>query len=381
MLVSGIRSAITWLLVAFLALVIRQVGADEPELYGGIEIGSKGIKGVAIPIDNLGVPRLTDLRKLKTAVTNVTLIERDKDGMFRKEALDEARDAVHDYYKKLTGELHVHPDRIWIVASSGLTTKGRPSNFDELRKAVDQATENTVALREIDQKTEVELLILGAVPRENWRDAILLDVGSGNTKGGYYQPASGINLSRVVVMASEIEGSGLFTQTIQKEMNRRMLRNFSDFCDIAGELRKELVDKVRWSEVVRKPGLANRAKIFLSGGVIWAIATLSDPEAAMDDKPYMKLSLEHVRNFHDALKKTGQIPTPDVSRFSEPLRKQAQDQIDAVMNTFTPENLVAGSEILLGFEERLRWQKKEVYFTKSGVVAWIVGFVGRAEKK
>src|SRR5205807_1601018 len=92
----------------------------EPTIYGGIEIGSKGIKAIAIPIDSSGIPNLAGLRKLpKTVVTNVTLAAR-KDGNFVPEALEEAGAAVHDYYKYLTGELRISPDRIWIVASSGL---------------------------------------------------------------------------------------------------------------------------------------------------------------------------------------------------------------------------------------------------------------------
>jgi hypothetical protein len=154
-------------LVVVAVLAVRPAGAAEPVLYGGIEVGAKGIKGVAIPIDETGVPRINDLRKLKhTMVNNVTLAEL-KQNKFVPEALEEARAAVHDYYQLLTGELHVPPERIWIVASSGLTAHGRAANFNELAKAVAAATEFAKELKEIDQPTEVELTILGAIPREN----------------------------------------------------------------------------------------------------------------------------------------------------------------------------------------------------------------------
>ena len=112
------------------------------------------------------------------------------------------------------------------------------------------------------------------------------------------------------------------------------------------------MDTVKESEIGRKPGLVNRRKVFLSGGAPWAIATLTDPAGMLDDNPCMKFRLEDLRKFHKAVQETGQIPLPDLSRLPEPIRKQAEEQINAVLNTFTPENLLAGSEILLAFDER-----------------------------
>ena len=83
---SASRLFVTWSLATLLAIVAMSAEAAEPLLYGGIEIGAKGVKGVAIPIDDTGIPNLTNLRKLKhTAVNNVTLVER-KDGKFREDA-------------------------------------------------------------------------------------------------------------------------------------------------------------------------------------------------------------------------------------------------------------------------------------------------------
>ncbi len=269
------------------------------------------------------------------------------------------------------------------MASSGLVAKGRPSNYADLRNAVSRATEFEKELLDIDQETEVELLVRGGIPREDWNDSVLLDVGSGNTKGGYYQPDSGFSLAKVVVVAGKIDGTVTFTQTIQAEMKKRSLQDFANFAQIASESRKILVERVRESEIGRKPGLVNRQKVFLSGGTPWAIATLTDPQGMLEDHPIVEFRIEELRKFHKTLKETGQIPSPDISRIPESIRHQAEDQVNSVLNTFTPENLLAGSEILLGFDEVLRWQSgnKEVYFTKAGVVAWIVGFVGRAAKK
>jgi hypothetical protein len=379
MVCRAYRGLLVWLLAVVFPMPAGAAGAL---LYGGIEIGAKGIKGVAIPIDESGKPNLGDLRKLPhTAINNVTLADL-KGNKFREDALVEAHAAVRDYYKHLTGVLNVPPERIQIVASSGLTSGGRPSNFEELRKAVADATEEAKELIEIDQATEVELLILGAVPRDKWKDSVLVDVGSGNTKGGYYQASSGINVAKVVVMGAKYDGTVRFTNAVRAKMKQEGKAGFKNFIATASQLRESLVEAVKESEIQRKPGLLNRKAVFVSGGAPWAIAMLTDPAGMLDDNPIVKFRLDKVQEFRKKLAETGEIPRPDLAKLPEALRKQAEEQIDSVLNTFTPENLLVGSEILLGFDEGLSWQAhhKDVNFTKSSVVAWIVGFIARSQK-
>ena len=74
---------------------------------------------------------------------------------------------------------------------------------------------------------------------------------------------------------------------------------------------------------------------------------------------------------------------PDLSGINPTVRTRVESEVRAVRDTFTPENLLAGSEILLGFAKVLEWEEseKDLYFAKSGVVAWIVGYVEMERRK
>src|SRR4051794_6856096 len=86
--------------LAPLAWAAAPASAPAP-LYGGIEIGSKGIKAVAVPIGASGAPDLAKIipKLPHQAVNNVPLVDRLPDGAYRPEAIAEARAAVADYYR------------------------------------------------------------------------------------------------------------------------------------------------------------------------------------------------------------------------------------------------------------------------------------------
>jgi hypothetical protein len=367
------------LLTSMVALPSRARGAAA--FYGGIEIGSKGVKAVALPIDESGAPELIERLPLK-AIDNVSLGDRGADGKFRPKAIDEVRTAVAGFYTYLSRELKIPPARLYVVASSSLLAADESKeNVQALRKAVSEATGGTEELLQIDQATEVDLLIRGAIPRSHWDDAILIDVGSGTVKCGYHHPQRGIHVERNEVVATVIDGTIAYTKKIQAEMTKGGERGFAAFCDVASRLRgPEVVEKVA-DEINRKPGLINRKRIYLSGGAPWALLTLTNPigSAKMSDL-YVPVSLDDIRKFRDDLQRTGRVPPRDLSGQPEAIRRKAEEQVREVLDTFTPENLLAGCEVLLGFADALQCQQlnKEVYFTRSGVVAWIVGYVGQA---
>ncbi len=98
----------------------------------------------------------------------------------------------------------------------------------------------------------------------------------------------------------------------------------------------------------------------------------------------MKFSLKDLHEFHDKLAASGRPGRPDLGGLPAKVRERAESEIRAAMDAFSPENLLAGSEIVLGFAQMLDWEddpSKEIFFAKSGVVAWIVGYVELERKK
>lgn len=373
--------------VAVFALMLTAVGA--PALrgaetwYAGIDVGAKGIKVVALPVDEAGRP---DLHRIvgklpHRAVNNVTLKDL-KDGKFRPAAIEEARAAIKDFFEQLTrgdgsGRPAIDPGRIWIVASSGLL-RDRPSNFRELEEAVLEATGGARALYQITARREMELLMRGAIPREQWGNAIHVDVGSGNVKCGYLYPEHPPHVGRAYVADVDLDGTVSYRQNIEKAMKAGGVEGFRRFCKLAEERRAELAGEVR-DEIGRYPGLNNehRRRVYLSGGSPYVIASLLHPvEMASDSVPEVRFTIQELRTFIDALQKTGAIPSPRLDDLGAADRALAEGQLREVGDIFSDaRSVLAGAEILLGFSEALHWEKKDVYFTKSGLVAWIVAFV------
>ena len=366
--------------------VIPRATAGESEWYAGIDVGSKGIKVVALAIDDAGKPDLHRVvKKLPhQAVNNVTLKDL-KDGKIRPAAIDEARAAIKDFFEQLTqgdepSRPKIKPANIWIVASSGLL-KDKPTNYEELEKAVREATGGARALAKVSQEREMELLMRGAIPRAEWDNAVHVDIGSGNVKCGYIVAEHKPHVGRAYVADVELDGTVAYRQKIDELMKQgNASKSFRRFCKIAEERREALATEVK-EQIGRRPGLENeyRRLVYLSGGSPYVIASLLHPlEMAKDEVPEVRFTLKELRGFIDAIQNTEKIPHPSLAGFTESDQKLAESQLRDAGDIFSdPKSLLAGAEIMLGFNEALQWEqnKKEIYFTKSGLVAWIVGFV------
>ncbi len=366
----------------FLIGASRKAHADGPELYAGIELGAKGIKAIALPVEVGGTPDLNHLvTKLPhVAINDVTLGARTADGSFRPEAIAEARAAVGDFYTYFRETLKIPPERIWVVASSGLLIGGTPPNYPDLKAAVKAATGGAEDLNQVDQETEVGLLVHGAIPRGDLGKAVLVDIGSGNVKLGYHTPRRGLSVARDYSVNAPIEGTVAYVRTIRAEVDRLKTRGWGAFCEAAARLRRPNVELKVAEAFPRMAGLENRSRIYLSGGVVWAIATLTNPGGVVSEDPVIPMNLADVRRFNRELQDRGEIPRPDLTKLAEGARDRAGEEVQSVLDKFTTEDLLAGSEILLAIADALHWESlnKEVYFTRSGIVAWIVGFVNKA---
>ena len=157
-------------------------------LYGGLELGAKGIKSTVVDVTQ--GPNGLRVKILLAGTKNTTLVEGiATSGKFDALALKETAAAVRSTAEEMATKHKVPKDHIYVVASSGIftpiakDTKAVAANRAELIKAI-----GTVAGRPMDYITvgqEAQLSIVGLVPTQFLATSVLLDIGSGNTKGGY----------------------------------------------------------------------------------------------------------------------------------------------------------------------------------------------------
>lgn len=358
----------------------RPATTDPDETLGGIEIGSKGVKAIAVRIS--GADEGYDVKILYAEIINTTLMQL-RDGKFTPEAVRDTTAAVHRFHQRMRQEYGLQPEQIHVVVSSGVVA----DNPQDLIAEVSKRIGTTPIFLDID--SEVQLTIAGAIPKRyrvgrTWYDnrsiSVLIDIGSGNTKGGYQQ------IRQVPIGRPEYDyvtwGITKGTVTFTTEVNKATgdATDYQTFAKRAQALSSASLRAPLRSEVARKPGLINRKKVYLTGGIVWAMATLLYPE---DRRSFVSLTTDDINQFYNrAILNPDALLEPDLSRITNAaLRQEAEREVELVRNTFTPRNLIAGAEILRAVMTEMNLTGKRLLYARFGHLAWILSYVRlQAEK-
>lgn len=347
------------------------------KLHGGIEIGSRGVKGTAINFTRKG--NGYDVKILYTETINTSIMKL-KDNRFTPEGLKEAADAVKKMFDRLQQEYQVPVEQIYIVGSSGLRADNKPELIGEVQKATGKA------MSFLTVELEVQLSIAGTIPRQrddetkplNEREAaMLLDIGSGNTKGGYQLPGSGQS-DQFVTMGIPF-GTVSFTNEAAKL--RKTEADLNSFALDALLLSPKLLNEQLRREIEKKPGLLSRQRVYLSGGIVWAMATLIHPE---NRKGFVSLTAEDIALFHyRARNDVNSLLNPNLSFIADEIKRQEiKKEIESVKSVFSPKNIIAGAEILNALNAEFKLESKNIWFARYASLSWILSYVrGQAEKQ
>ena len=336
-----------------------------PNAYGGIEIGASGIKALVAVIPPKGNGARTEgesqLRSVNTGVVT-----------FSDAAVEETTREVERLFQELVQKHGVAPEHVYIAASSGVADAARArgpaaeAQLDKLRADVRQQTGRDLAV--ITPEIEASLGSLGIIPRESWFTAMAFDVGSGNTKGGYVVGDEDDNR----FMAVEIPyGTKTFLSVLEGRCGKGAI---PPDC-LQKALAELLVPRID-DDLERKPGLLSRQEVYLSGGVVWAMATLTHPDQL--DR-YVTLTAGEIRSFRDRLSAApDQAIAPDLSSIADPaVRNAAGREIQKVRDAFNVPQLIAGTAILDLLSEKLQFQKKKLVFVRNGLSGWLMGYLKR----
>ena len=333
---------------------IQELEKQRVTVYGGVEIGSKGVKAQAYRIGLKG-DEFYDLQEVFRESINTTIIAGVKEtGAFSKDGIEETAQAVKTLIEKLK-EKGVPGDNIFVVASSAIFSV---KNRDELAKRVEELT--GYKLEFLTVKDEVLFGIAGAVPPKYFYNSIFVDVGSGNTKIGYLEKVGG----SINVRSFEIPyGTVSLTERASKGKDFRT--------ELVEVLSKE-VEPVLKREAQKNPAYLNRQNVFLVGGIVWAITTLQKPEQV--EEAYVRLSSLDIKNFTLTIPKNpDRVLNPDLSKLKPELRDKAKKQIEKVKDVFSVDNLYAGGMLLDSIGKGLNFERRNLIFPRYG--NWLVGYV------
>ncbi len=324
-------------------------------LYGGIEIGSKGVKMSVIDVENAkkSIYTIKDFWTENAGVAKGISV----DGKLAEDDMDNASNMVALNYDKLLKTFKIPNDRIFIVASSGV---GLASNTDELVRKVKALTGKDMEV--ISSKLESKLMYRGCVPPKMYGNSLLVDIGGGNTKGGY---AEVINENMIFFPLNLDLGTITLTEKINKETGSTSLDKFLD-----ANFKFQTILSAKLGEMFKeRPLTKKKLNVYLSGGAVWAFYTLFYGKPADN---FSEITIQDVQEYNAMVQN-------NFTRFTE--LATTNKEAERVLKTYSQKHLIAANSILLNALEDLGELKtKKLYFAKNGQIAWLLSYVADSAK-
>jgi hypothetical protein len=350
---------------------------EKLNLYAGIEVGSKGIK-----MSILQVPRNDansgNFTSIKDTSINTDFI------LFTNRSFTNTVKGLSNLYNIAANEYGVPTNKIYTVVSSGVKGQAEKENkiamikqlTDSFRTAINDASKQVPIVSVTD---EAILSHLGIVPDNRRFNTFLIDIGSGNTKGGYFRNGNTKDLklftlnwgTKSVANATEYRTTEDNSMTNFKKQLARVL---------AGDPEKEITFAVNQS------GAYNMNDYFaFSGGIAWSVATLMYPE--LSDNPVVPFNYNDLVKFNDRL--TNNYESLLSKNISKLILDKNADKTNAiteaakVQKVFDQKALLAGTGLLLKIVRQFEGtkEKKQFFLVKNGQVGWISAYVKQENTK
>jgi hypothetical protein len=370
--------SVSLLLCVLCAMTLGQATPSNPpassgELYGGIELSNEGVKVIA-----LQVTQTDDEPTIKGIYSEMFRLRlgRASDGEFPPQASTDAAQAVSTALTRLREQYKVPLDRIYFIGASGLGAD-HPKDLESVIR-----NETGLTLNFLDAVTEVQLSVAGTITRtwkvggvstDNRNTSALLHIGNASTQAGYEMlkyssldsPAFdfvAMSIPQgVISYANEVSkavgpGSTLFTFTRKVKTTGAL--------SFRQALRKEMENK---------PNLMHRKRVFLTGNLAWAVATLLYPQ---DRQPLVSITYDDVMQFADRIARDPkELALRNLTFIRDrKLRKEVEQEFEAIRATFKPQELIAGAEMLKVAAEELKWQDKKIFFARLGHLGCILSY-------
>lgn len=333
------------------------------DLYAGVEIGAKGIKLSVIEV------KITNGENDYILKTD-TAINTDAAAL-SYQSEKETFDAVTIFYDIIRKKYQIPSSRIHIVISSGLKQELDKYNKVEYFATVVRPLDldPQIKIRYITVEEEAQLSFKGIVPQMNRLTANQLDVGSGNTKGGY------INAGRTFIPVTFPLGTKSFQRLIEARVPGNL--NLEDFRRAAEKIIIDSLGRMVVYQFRDKIDFKSRDVVYLSGGIVWSIASLMHPELIRQN--HVELTRQDIADFRK-LVYTGynELVKPDLDKIMSPDDAAASlANIKRVVNTYDQKALLAGSIWLDELIKQVNTvnPNKKFIFPRYAYVGWISGYI------
>jgi len=342
-------------------------------VYAGIEVGAKGVK---MSIIEIGKDAKTngDFAILKDTAFNTDFIS------FQPANFQATLNSFFGLYNLAIRDYKIAPKRVFTVVSSGVKLQAEKENKKEwVTNLVDsfrlRTKEPKRQIEIVDVADEARLSHLGIVPDNDRYNTFLIDIGSGNTKGGFFPNGNTKDFKLFQVNW----GTKSMANATDKRCgdDKSLVTFYKQLFKTASEAENTgIVYAVNESGAYPKSD-----NIAFSGGIAWSVATLLHPE--MNERTTVPVTYDEVAAFCDKiytdygnysdfyLVKNIKNPNIDLNEVSKEIKK--------VHQVFDQRSLMAGSRLLLKIMRQFESvnEKKDFFLVKNGQVGWVSAYVDR----
>ncbi len=342
-------------------------------VFAGIEVGSKGVKMSLVEIEKTALQN-GSLNVMKDTTVNTDFIS------FTQATYQATLAALNSLYDMALKNYSIPANHIFTAISSGVNIQAVKENkltwVDQLTNAFRfnfNEPERKVSV--IDVKEEARLSHLGIVPDSRRYNTFLIDIGSGNTKGGFF-PNDNTKDFKLFQLSW---GTKSTSNAVEKRLEGdNSLENYNKHLArvLAGAENNEIIYAV--NESGSYPVSDNVA---FSGGIAWSLATLMYPE--LIGNSVVPVTYEEVLSFNERLLKNHSSLADN--NILKTLDDKTLDmdaiakEVKRVNQVFDQRSLLAGTGLLLKIMRQFEsvYEKKSFYLVKNGAVGWITAYVNQ----
>ncbi len=327
-------------------------------VYAGIEVGSKGVKMSVIEIGKNAQSRGA-FNILKDTSVNTDFIS------FSDPTFQATLTGFYNLYSTSIKDYKIPTNRVFTLISSGV------NNLIDSFKLKIKEPQRQVTV--IDVVHEARLSHLGIVPESKRYTTFLIDIGSGNTKGGYFPNG---NTKDFKLFQLNWGTKSVANATEKRLEDDKTLPNYNKQLArvLSGAEHSDIIYAINESGSYPASDI-----VAFSGGIAWSVATLLYPE--LIDNSVVAVTFDEVTKFSQKL--FDNYP----SLLDNVLVKNIKDnnldkaaiakEIKRVHQVFDQKSLMAGTGLLLKIMRQFEsiYEKKQFFLVKNGQVGWISAYV------
>ncbi len=340
-------------------------------LYAGIEVGAKGVKMSILQMGK-NAAATGAFKAIKDTSVNTDFIS------FTAPTFSATLKGLSGLYNTALSDYGIPSNKIFTVVSSGV--KGQAEKENKTNRIQNLADSFRLIIHEpmrvvpiIDAMEEAKLSHIGIIPEARRYNTFLIDIGSGNTKGGYFKNG---NIKELKLFTLNWGTKSIANATEKRTEDDKSIANFKKQLNrvIVGEPEKEII------YAVNESGAYNMNDNFaISGGIAWSVATLLYPE--LIENSVVPVSYDELVKFNDKLSNNFTTLSPEslVKNITDNTLDKNAIALEAqrVHKVFDQKSLMAGTALLIKIFRQFEGmqEKKQFFLVKNGQVGWISAYV------